>query len=193
MQFLAFESLADHQHFVGNRAMQLAGGEGEMQISYSVGFTVLSFFVPIAVLLAAFVAVGSNSVVSLWRISASGIICGGAVCGMHYLGNASIMNYSCVYNAANVAGAAVISVAASTVALSMFFVFRATWANSWWKQLLSAVVLAGAVSGMHWCAALGTTYRFESAESAIRQPSRDATVIVVICLVSFPSRPTPQC
>lgn len=165
--------------------MELASGEQEMQISYSPGFTVLSFFVPIVVLLAAFVAVGSNDSVSWWRVSIGGIICGGAVCGMHYLGNASISNYHCTYRAANVAGSAIIAVTASTASLSMFFVFRAMWANSWWKRIVSAVILAGAVSGMHWCAALGTRYRFVSARKGGDGPSRNDTVIVVICLVSF--------
>ena len=155
-----------------------------MQIAYSAGFTVLSFFIPILVLLAAFIAVGSNDVVSWWRVLAGGVICGGAVCGMHYLGNASISNYHCSYSAGNVVGSAIIAVAASTIALAMFFVFRAAWANSWWKRILSALILAGAVCGMHWCAALGTQYTFVYIEQDGSQPSRNAPSIVVICLVS---------
>lgn len=165
--------------------MELANGEPAMQISYSVGFTVLSFFVPIVVLLAAFVAIGSNERLSWWRISIGGIFCGGAVCGMHYLGNASIANYQCVYAKANVAGSAILAVAASTAALSMFFVFRATWANSWWKRILSAVILAGSVCGMHWCAALGTSYMLVSPKAKDTDASRNAPVIAVICLVSL--------
>lgn len=145
----------------------------------------MSFIVPIVVLLAAFVAVGTNNRVSWWRVGAGGILCGAAVCGMHYLGNASIENYSCIYETGNVIGAAAISVAASTIALAMFFVFRSIWANSWWKRLLSAVMLAGAVSGMHWVAAVGTGYRLKKISKSGSGPSRDATVIVVICLVSF--------
>ncbi|KAG9255851.1 uncharacterized protein F5Z01DRAFT_619059 [Emericellopsis atlantica] len=167
-------------HFVANRAMELASGEPEMQVSYSPGFTVLSFFVPILVLLAAFTAVGSNDHIAWWRIAVGGTICGGAVCGMHYLGNASIANYHCVYNGVNVAGSAIIAVAASTIALTMFFVFRSMWANAWWKRILSAVILASAVSGMHWCAALGTEYRLISLNKGATD--RDAIVIVVICL-----------
>jgi NO-binding membrane sensor protein with MHYT domain len=163
--------------------MELASGEPEMQVSYSPGFTVLSFFVPIAVLLTAFIAVGSNDSISWWRISAGGLICGVAVCGMHYLGNASISNYHCIYRVANVVGSAIIAVIASVVSLSTFFAFRAMWANSWWKRILSAVILACAVSGMHWCAALGTRYRFISTNRG-SAATRDATVIVVICLVS---------
>ncbi|KAL2214362.1 hypothetical protein CC79DRAFT_1262586, partial [Sarocladium strictum] len=169
-------------HFIGNRAIDLASGEPKLQIAYSGGITALSFIVPIVVLLAAFIAVGSNNRVSWWRVGTGGVLCGAAVCGMHYLGNASIENYICIYEVGNVIGAAAIAVAASTIALAMFFVFRSIWANSWWKRLLSAVVLAGAVSGMHWVAAVGTSYRLKTIHSGGAGPSRDATVIVVICL-----------
>ncbi|KAF7547297.1 hypothetical protein G7046_g9049 [Stylonectria norvegica] len=169
-------------HFIGNRAIDLANGETELQVAYSGGFTAVSFFVPILVLLAAFIAIGSNNAVSWWRVTVGGVLCGAAVCGMHYLGNASIANYRCVYNSAYVAGAAIIAVVASIVALAIFFVFRATWASSWWKRAVSAVILAGAVSGMHWCAAVGTRYRLVDIKPKGNEPTRSATVIVVICL-----------
>ena len=107
---------------------------------------------------------------------------------MHYLGNASISNYACTYAVVNVVGAALIAVAASTVALWLFFACRASWTSSWWKRALSAVVLAGAVSGMHWCAATGTRYHLldlnfgGTADGETRAASRRSTVIVVICL-----------
>jgi NO-binding membrane sensor protein with MHYT domain len=145
---------------------------------------VLSFFVPIIVLMAAFVAIGSSDAVSWWRVSLGGLLCGAAVCGMHYLGNASIENYTCVYKLPYLVGSAVIAVAASTIALSMFFIFRGMWANMWWKRLLSALLLAGAVSGMHWCAAVGTQFRLRPVHAGGRGASQNATVIAVICLVS---------
>ncbi|KAK7403588.1 hypothetical protein QQX98_010640 [Neonectria punicea] len=169
-------------HFIGNRAIDLADGQPQMQVAYSSGFTAVSFFVPIVVLLAAFVAIGTNNRVSWWRVCVGGILCGTAVCGMHYLGNASIANYTCVYRPAFVIGSAIIAVVASIVALAMFFVFRATWAASWWKRAISAVILAGAVSGMHWCAAIGTHYRLVDIKPEGKEPSRSATVVVVICL-----------
>ncbi|KAF4982542.1 hypothetical protein FZEAL_1852 [Fusarium zealandicum] len=167
---------------VCNRAIDLANGEPEMQVAYSTGFTAVSFFVPILVLLAAFVAVGTNNAVSWWRLISGGVLCGTAVCGMHYLGNASIDNYACVYKPAYVIGSVIIAVVASNVALAMFFVFRAMWANAWWKRVISAIVLAGAVSGMHWCASLGTRYRLVKIKPEGNEPSRTATVVVVICL-----------
>ncbi|KAL5603923.1 hypothetical protein FOVSG1_006673 [Fusarium oxysporum f. sp. vasinfectum] len=177
-----FNQSLNVKHFIGNRAIDLADGEPDMQVAYSSGFTAASFFVPILVLLAAFVAVGTNNPVSWWRLITGGVLCGTAVCGMHYLGNASIDNYTCVYRPAYVISSAIIAIVASNVALAMFFVFRAMWANSWWKRVISAVVLAGAVSGMHWCAAVGTRYRLVKIKPEGNEPSRSATVVVVICL-----------
>ncbi|KAH8652905.1 hypothetical protein BGZ61DRAFT_594901 [Ilyonectria robusta] len=169
-------------HFIGNTAIIMANGETELQIQFSSGFTAVSFFVPIVVLLAAFVAVGTNNAVSWRRVAAGGVLCGVAICGMHYLGNASISNYVCIYQPAYIVGAAIISIIASTIALAIFFIFRAMWVTSWRKRTISAVVLASAVSGMHWCAAVGTRYRLIHIKSKDNKLSRSATVIVVICL-----------
>lgn len=174
-------------HYIGNRATTLAGGEPELQIAYSVGVTVASFFVPIFVLLVAFFVVTGTSTsgnqISWWRVCASGTLSGGAICGMHYLGNASISNYRCDYLASFVAGSVVIAAVASSVALALFFVFRSSWNNSWWKRIGCAVVLAGAVSGMHWCAVMGTRYTLTRVNSNADISSRNTTVIVTACLV----------
>ncbi|CAG9956489.1 unnamed protein product, partial [Clonostachys rosea f. rosea IK726] len=47
-------------HFVGNRAIVLGDNEPEIQIAYSTLFTVISFFVPILVLLLTFIAIGNS-------------------------------------------------------------------------------------------------------------------------------------
>ncbi|CAG9949190.1 unnamed protein product [Clonostachys rosea f. rosea IK726] len=170
-------------HFVGNKAIYLGNGEQELQITFSTLFTVISFFVPIVVLLIAFITIGTSSIVSWIRVSLGGFLCGSAICGMHYLGNASIENYTCNYNIGYIVGSAIIAIAASIIALSAFFIFRSTWANTWWKRLLSALLLAGAVSGMHWCAAFGTEYTLISIKSGGGgEMSQEATAVVVICL-----------
>ncbi|TGJ83068.1 hypothetical protein E0Z10_g5694 [Xylaria hypoxylon] len=170
-------------HFVGNQAIVLAQDQPELQIVYSSRFTIISFFLPIIVLLTAFIATGANSHVSYWRIGGGGTLAGGAICGMHYIGNASIDNYSCQYGLANVVGSAIIAVVASNAALSMFFLSRASWTNSWWKRGLSSIVLASAVSGMHWCASTGTNYRLLKLNTN-NQFSRN-TVVVVVTVLSF--------
>jgi NO-binding membrane sensor protein with MHYT domain len=172
-------------HYIGNRAIVLGGGPAVLQISYNPGFTALSFFVPIIVLLVAFTAMGSHDRVSIFRVVVGGGLAGLAICGMHYLGQTGISNYTCVYEVKNVVGSAVIAVAASVVALSVFFILRATWTNSWWKRALCAIILAGAVSGMHWLASVGTQYRLRQVPLPTLQGniSRNATIIVVIALV----------
>ncbi|KAL5600917.1 uncharacterized protein BROUX77_005166 [Berkeleyomyces rouxiae] len=169
-------------HYVGNRAIQLLNGESDLQIAYSSGFTALSFFVPVIVLLPAFIAAGSNTRVSWWRVIIGGSMAGAAVCGMHYLGNNSISNYSCVYSLPHVIGSVVIAIVASNVALAAFFVFRAAWTQAWWKRVLSALLLAGGVSGMHWVASTGTQYRLVHLKQTNNAMSRNVTAIMVICL-----------
>ncbi|GAW14784.1 hypothetical protein ANO14919_041870 [Xylariales sp. No.14919] len=170
-------------HFVGNQAIVLANNQPELQIVYSSRFTAVSFFIPIIVLLTAFVATGTNNHVSYWRIGGGGTLAGGAICGMHYIGNASIDNYSCHYDVPNVIGSAIIAVVASNAALSMFFLSRASWSNSWWKRGLSGIVLACAVSGMHWCASTGTNYRLLKLNMSDHY-SRN-TVVIVVTVLSF--------
>ncbi|KAI0518558.1 hypothetical protein F5B22DRAFT_70670 [Xylaria bambusicola] len=170
-------------HYVGNRAIVLAQDQYELQIVYSSKFTAISFFIPIFVLLAAFVAIGTNSLVSFWRLGVGGTLAGGAICGMHYLGNASIENYRCQYDTVNVVGSAIIAVVASNAALAFFFLWRASWKNSWWKRGISGAVLAGAVSGMHWCASTGTNYRLVKLNMG-NEFSRN-TVVIFVTVLSF--------
>ncbi|KAK6074038.1 mhyt domain signaling [Seiridium cupressi] len=175
-------------HFIANRAIILLDGEPEVQIAYNTGITAASFFVPILVLLLAFITVNSSNEIKWWRVVFSGSLSGGAICGMHYLGDAAISNYHCVYTTANVVGAAAIAGVASTVALSLFFVFRAAWTNSWLRRAGCMVILAGAVSGMHWCASLGTDYvLLESAIGDTESGSRNTTTVVVVCLAAAAS------
>lgn len=173
-------------HYISNQAIILGDGEPPMQIAYSSLFTTVSFFVPILVLLAAFTALGFDDGVSLIRVTVGGTLAGLAVCGMHYLGQAGISNYTSVYNIGNVVGSIIVAVVASIVALTVFFVLRATWTNSLWKRALCGLILAGAVFGMHWLASVGTQYRlrkYNPNPSDSHDITGNTTVIVVIVLV----------
>ncbi|PHH78018.1 hypothetical protein CDD80_7480 [Ophiocordyceps camponoti-rufipedis] len=169
-------------HFIGNRAIYILDGREDIQIAYSTGMTILSLIVPIVVLVIAFLATSVNGRIRWYSISIAGFFSGGAISGMHYLADASISNYQAEYKMGYVAGATVISVVASTAALALFFVFETAWKVSWWKRLGCAMVLAGAVSGMHWCAAVGTGYRLLRPRNLDRGMSRQETLIMVICL-----------
>ncbi|PVH70443.1 hypothetical protein DL98DRAFT_661172 [Cadophora sp. DSE1049] len=83
----------------------------------------------------------------------------------------------------NVVGSAIIAVVASIVALFVFFVLRAAWTNSWWKRAFCAIILAGAVFGIHWTASIGTQYRLKQDDYSLSHSiSPHLTVIVVIVL-----------
>ncbi|KAJ6436537.1 MHYT domain-containingsignaling protein [Purpureocillium lavendulum] len=122
-------------HYIGNRAIQMLDGDTSFQIAYSTRLTVLSLFVPILALVIAFIGVSGNGRIRHWRICMAGLLLGSAICGMHYLADASIRNYSSSYEISYVVGAALIAVSASTTAIAIFFVFEATWKNTWWKRL----------------------------------------------------------
>ena len=169
-------------HFIGNRAIVLSNGDNSHQIMYSSGFTALSFFLPIVVLLGAFYLLGSTSKAKPLFIVLAGFLTGAAVCGMHYLGDYGISNYSCRYHIGNVIGSAIIAVAASMIALSIFFRLRELWTDSWWKRALCAAILAGAVSGMHWTAAVGTVYTYRTSAPGSSGTNRTQTVIICAAL-----------
>lgn len=159
-------------------------GEETLQIAYSTVLTVMSLLLPILVLILAFLGVSGNGRIRWWRVLLAGMLSGGAICGMHYLANASIANYASSYQLSYLIGSVIIAALASTTALALFFVFENTWSNAWWKRLGCAMVLAGAVSGMHWCAAVGTSYRLLMVTPG-KGVSRQDSMIVVICLVGF--------
>jgi NO-binding membrane sensor protein with MHYT domain len=172
-------------HFIGNRAIELGGAEQLPRIAYSPKFTVASFFLPIIIVLFAFWAMGSDEKVSMVRIALGGILAGLGICGMHYLGQAGVSNYDCAYDIGEVFGAAIISITACIAALGVFFVWRSTWETSWWKRGLCAIVLSGAVSGMHWLASMGTRYRLKAVNTNLEvKSSGNELIIITIVLVS---------
>lgn len=172
-------------HFIGNRAILMAHGEPSLQIRYSPGFTAGSFFLPVCVVAVAFYLFSVSEQVSILGTMVGGLLVGSAVCGMHYMGQKGIANYTPSYVWRRVLGSAIIAVVANTVALGVFFYFKSAWTNSWWKRLSCSSLLAVSVSGMHWVATVGTSYRTKSDMiEKVSGLSREATVVVVICLVS---------
>ncbi|KAJ5656460.1 hypothetical protein N7507_008410 [Penicillium longicatenatum] len=169
-------------HFIGNRAIVLGNGEADIQILYNVAFTGTSFVLPVVVLLAAFYSVGVQEKAGYIRILIGGLLTGSSVCGMHYVGQLGISNYKSSYHVANVVGSAIIAVFSSTAALGIFFRWRATWTDSWWRRGICACLLAGAVSGMHWTAAVGTVYR-ERDETLRNGSQLSRSQVVIVCSV----------
>ncbi|KAG4304126.1 hypothetical protein PORY_002490 [Pneumocystis oryctolagi] len=164
-------------HFLGNRAIILHNGNLEYQLAYSIGFTALSFFLPVLVLLLAYLLIGTNEKVSWIRIFVGGMFGGLAICGMHYTGQAGISNYVASYHIGYVVGSVIIAVCATVFTLILFFSLQSKWTNAWWKLAGCSFLLALSVSGMHWVASLGTVYRFR--HIVINNVSRKNTIIFI--------------
>ncbi|TVY50020.1 Signaling protein [Lachnellula occidentalis] len=171
-------------HYIGNYAiiLELGDDQRDRQIVYSPGFTALSFFLPIVVVFLAFCAVGYDNNVSFARIIIRGILVGFGICAMHYVGQAGIANYTCVYKPGFVILSVVIACLSSTVALGLFFMFRSAWNSSWWKRGTVAFILATGVSGMHWVASVETQYRPKMAKPSAPASSPIVTVIAVLII-----------
>jgi NO-binding membrane sensor protein with MHYT domain len=171
-------------HFIGNRAIILGDGSDSVQIAYNVSFTLVSLVLPILVLLIAFYAISFEEKATLWRLMVGGLLTGSAVCAMHYVGQLGIANYNCKYNIGNIIGAAIIATFSATLALSIFFRWKAAWMDSWWRRFMCACLLAGAVTGMHWTATVGTSYMHSPGfVGRGSQLSRSQTVIICAALV----------
>ena len=179
-------------HFIGNRAINMANGEPDMQILYSPAFTAGSFFLPICAVAIAFFLFTITENVSIIGTLAGGFLSGMAICGMHYLGQGGISNYHAVYDVKYIVGSAAVAVVAATTALGVFFYFKSAWTNTLWKRMSCALLLAVAVSGMHWVATVGTNYRLKELDNAnIDGLGRRTTVVVVLCLVRILPRVSP--
>ncbi|TLD22529.1 hypothetical protein E2P81_ATG07722 [Venturia nashicola] len=172
-------------HFVGNRAIVLGNGEKELQLYYNSGFTALSVFLPIIFLFLGFTTVEFRHPGQplFWpSLLFAGIIAGLAITGMHYVGNFGINNYSLENPPQFVVGAGLIAISACCVALALFFYFKGRWINSFPRRVACACLLAGAVSGMHWTASVGTRYKLGDMPPDQSGMSRDTNLIVAIVL-----------
>jgi NO-binding membrane sensor protein with MHYT domain len=174
-------------HFVGNRAIILGDGSKQYQLYYNSGFTALSVFLPIVFLFFGFTTVELRPPGHrfFWpALMVAGVVAGLAITGMHYVGNFGISNYKLINPAGYVVGAAAIAIGASVIALTLFFFFRERWINSLPRRLGCACLLAGAVSGMHWTASVGTRYTFQGINKNASGLNRDTNLIVAIIVVS---------
>jgi NO-binding membrane sensor protein with MHYT domain len=165
----------------------MGDGTPPMQLNYSAGYTTLSAFLPIVCL---FIAFGLLEIqqpdqpLFLPFLVVAGFIVGLSICGMYYVGNCGISNYSLYNPIGFILGAAIIAIIASILALAIFFYFREKWINNLAVRLSCATVLAAAVSGMHWLATAGTTYVLK-VEDGGRTGDRDIILIVGLASVRY--------
>ncbi|GAA5944147.1 hypothetical protein JCM3775_001080 [Rhodotorula graminis] len=129
--------------------------------------------------------------VSLWGVSKillAGIVCGGGIAAMHYIGQVSINSVPRVTNSWwTILLSVLIAMFCVTVGLYILFViFRPKLQHSWYKRVLVAGILAVGVTLMHFVALLGTHYWAIQGED-LRTGSDQGTktvIIAIICVVA---------
>jgi NO-binding membrane sensor protein with MHYT domain len=176
-------------HFVGNRAIVLGDGEGEIQLYYSSVYTTTSAIIPVVVLFVGLLVAdrfylrSTHTPTRIASLIVCGFCSGAAITEMHYLGNNGTTNYHLKLNLRYVVGAACIAVGASVLSFGLFFHWSSVWMNNLLRRMVVACVLALAVSGMHWTAASGTQYEVKGYHEGSSN-QRNITLIIAICLVS---------
>ncbi len=133
-------------HFVGMLALQLP-----MAVGYGYGVTALSWVAAVVVSAIA-LSIASHAELQLPRLATGALAMGGGICVMHYTGMAALdMAPGVRWDIGLVAASAAIAVAASAVALLIFFGLRrlsTRQARRW--QFVAALVMGAAICGMHY-------------------------------------------
>jgi diguanylate cyclase len=141
-------------HFVGMVAFHLP-----VQVRYDGPLVALSILVAIAAsALALFVA--SRSTLPLSVLAISSVCMGAAISGMHYIGMAAMRLAAVVtWRPALVLASIAIAVAASSVALLLAFrLRRGSTGLLHYGRLSAAVVMGGAIAGMHYTGMLAAHF-----------------------------------
>ncbi|MEI2415793.1 EAL domain-containing protein [Orrella sp. JC864] len=132
-------------HFVGMIALSLP-----IEVGYDLGMTAVSLLIAI---LASCLAlhVSSQPELGRRRLALSGAVMGAGIVSMHYLGMAAMRMYPAIqYDAALLALSVLIAVAASSAALWIAHQLRASSRMLLAKRLAAALVMAAAITGMHY-------------------------------------------
>ena len=133
-------------HFVGMLAVNFP-----FAVGYSYAITVLSWVAAVAASSIA-LHVASGPRLTLPRLAGGALAMGAGVCAMHYIGMAALdMAPGIQWAWGWVLTSVAISVTASAAALQIFFWLRrlSRYPERWW-QLVAALVMGAAISGMHY-------------------------------------------
>lgn len=128
-------------HFVAMLAFSMPG----MIMTYEPGRTILSLFLAILCTAAGFVVLDERAA-SLRRVIGAGILMGSGVVAMHYVGMAAMqMEATLEYDPIWVVISVLIAIGAATAA-----VWLSTLEHELNRQVLAALVMGAAISGMHY-------------------------------------------
>jgi diguanylate cyclase (GGDEF)-like protein len=164
-------------HFVGMFAFSLP-----IELGYRGLQTLLSWVAAVVVSAIALRAANLGQL-SQPRLIVSALLMGTGICAMHYTGMAALdMAPGIVWNAWLVAASALIAVAASAVALLIFFWLRKVNSRHLWAyQLVAAGVMGVAITGMHYTGMAAAQFPADSiCRSADALAGRDLGVFVIL-------------
>ncbi|MBX9833932.1 MAG: EAL domain-containing protein, partial [Burkholderiaceae bacterium] len=164
-------------HFVGMFAFELP-----IELGYRGMHTFLSWVAAVLVSAIALKAANQGEL-SRQRLVISALLMGAGICTMHYTGMAALdMAPGIVWNPWLVAASALIAVAASTVALLIFFWLRQVNRRQLWAyQLAAALVMGVAITGMHYTGMAAAQFPENSiCLSTGALASRDLGVFVIL-------------
>jgi signal transduction histidine kinase/CheY-like chemotaxis protein len=163
-------------HFIGMLAFRLP-----IPVGYDIPFTVLSLLLPIGV-----------SGMALWRVSqpnvcwkglaGSGLLMGLGINTMHYTGMAALrMDPLIHYDPWLFTLSILIAVVASVGALWVGFLLRQEIPHAWLGRLGAAVLLGGAIAGMHYTGMAAASFPLGSiCRAASRGVSQDGLAVLVL-------------
>ena len=179
-------------HYVGNIAIEMGDGSEDVQLLYSSGLTALSAFTPvIVILMSLWIAdcgmYGKHSDkrwVKIPLVNFGSMFSGCSIVGMHYIGQYAVRNYE-VYFIAKYLGAA-FAIACGTCGglFVTFFWFESSFGNTRKKRVGFAMIMAAAVTSMHFAASFGTAYKFKYAvPGASLWKNKNGVVAVVLVII----------
>ncbi|WRT65474.1 uncharacterized protein IL334_002417 [Kwoniella shivajii] len=120
------------------------------------------------------------------KIFITGTIAGLGVVGMHYIGQASITGLPYIaYMPGYVVGSIIIACGAVIIALYiMFIMLRPKLKHTWLSKICVALILAVAVTCMHFCGMMGTTYGWPVTRGISQHNKLTGTNVVITGIVS---------
>lgn len=148
-------------HFVGMMALSIHDSDGNMlRMGFEPGLTVVSLVVAITIIGAGFALAGDPKRVKVWRTCCVGVIGGGGVSVMHYVG---MMSMKCqaeiTWNAGIIAASVIVGIVAATAALLIFFHLSHIWQDDMRLQIATACLMGVAVCGMHYTGLFAASWK----------------------------------
>ncbi|WVQ94459.1 hypothetical protein IAU59_001538 [Kwoniella sp. CBS 9459] len=124
--------------------------------------------------------------VEVLKILITGTIAGCGVAGMHYIGQASITGLPYIaYTPSYVVGSIIIACGAVMIALYiMFIMLRPKLKHTWFSKICVALILAVAVTCMHFCGMMGTVYAWPVGRGISRHSKLTGTNVVITGIVA---------